>query len=189
MKKILTFVVVSSLVFGAATLATHAKTGSSLSESTVSSKNKNAETARTYTESPYVSQQSHDVQTTLGVRISGLVCDLCVHGIEEQLKTLPFVHEAKAFPKDGVVFLALEGGKPDPGKVADILVAQGYAVHNLTLASAGIKEAVSNPKAFSEILWKNGAEEQKIFMSDEKNRNPTCNAKKNANFSSYSNAW
>ena len=184
MKKFFTLVLATATVFGGVTLATHAKPLGITSPAT-------RDTPTPVVAQSAVTSYSNDIlnPSLLGARISGLVCDLCVTGIEKQLKSLPFVKEARAFPRDGVVYLGLEGGKPQAEKIHNILTVQGYFVHNLTLSQDSIADASKNPSQFAQTLWKNGAEEQKILMSSEKNQQPTCKTKNNASFDSYQKAW
>ena len=113
----------------------------------------------------------------LAARISGLVCDLCVDGIEKKLGSVPSVTSVRAFPRDGVVFMSISQA-PDPARIGSVLLSQGYSVHDLLLAKADMATAVKNPKKYAETLWTMGASEQAKLMSDPKNQQPTCEKKK-----------
>ena len=114
---------------------------------------------------------------TLGVRISGLVCDLCVADITKALKKTPNVVDVGVFPRDGVVALSLSG-VPDQALIRTILQSEGYRVHAFALSSALMGVVQENPKAYAETLWKGGAQEQERLMSTKEGQQATCERKK-----------
>lgn len=108
---------------------------------------------------------------TVAVRISGLVCDLCIAGIEKDLKGMPHVSDVVVAPRDGIVAVQTTGAV-DESKIKRVLVEAGYAVHafshSATISVADIRHA---PAAEASSLWKNGASEQQSVLAHAKNPN------------------
>lgn len=125
--------------------------------------------------------------TLLAARISGLVCDLCVDRIEKELNAVPSIVSVKAFPREGVVFMGIQG-IPDIKMVSSTLLKEGYNVHDLFLTKGNLDDAAKNPTEYAKNIWTAGAVEQKKLMSDPKNLQPTCEKKKEF-ASAYSNPF
>lgn len=124
---------------------------------------------------------------TLGVRISGLVCDLCISDIEKSIQKMTNVVGVKAFPRDGVVVISLQG-EPDQRMIETVLKNEGYNVHAFALSEQTLELASENPSEYAKQLWEGGASEQILVMSTPEGRVSTCEQKKD--FSHYQQvAW
>ena len=124
---------------------------------------------------------------TLGIRVSGLVCDLCVGDIEKAIKSTDNVVDAVAFPRNGVVIVSLSG-EPNQSIIQTILQHEGYKVHGFALSQESIQLASENPKKYADNLWVGGAYEQEVIMSTKEGQQSTC--EKKASFGHYQQtAW
>lgn len=114
---------------------------------------------------------------TVAVRISGLVCDLCVDGIEKKLKGMANVQESKAMPRDGIVVMRIEGNPPPATDIAKTLTQEGYNVHAITLSDVAYEDVLKDPKRSAMLIWDGGTKEQDLVMKDPAAKAATCNQK------------
>ena len=111
-----------------------------------------------------ISSYAQAANQTVAVRISGLVCDLCVGGIEKQLKQLPSVQGVVVAPRYGLVALDATSSV-DEKALKTILVEAGYRVHQVSISAVPLAAIRSNPEKQAQTIWKGGAAEQKQVLA------------------------
>jgi copper chaperone CopZ len=112
-----------------------------------------------------VSLSSNSV-SVLAVRISGLVCDLCINEIQASLKKLPNVVAAIADPRDGVAALSLTGPGPTDEIITKVFTNAGYSVHAVTRSkSVPWSSFVKAPTAAMNVWWGSANEQKKVLAS------------------------
>ena len=111
----------------------------------------------------------------VAVRISGLVCDLCVENIEKGLKNLPNVQDALADPRPGLIAMTITGSGPSEQSVRKFLLNEGYSVHAFAYSTKLSLSAIrSDPEKSTKFLWAGGDSEQKILLENTPANLSTC---------------
>jgi copper chaperone CopZ len=103
--------------------------------------------------------------SVLAARISGLVCDLCIHDIQKQLQRLPNVTAAFADPREGVAALSLSGPGPTDEAVTKVLTNAGYSVHAVVRSSSVPWTTFLQKPTAAMAIWWGSANEQKTVLA------------------------
>lgn len=127
---------------------------------------------------------------TVAVRISGLVCDLCIDGIEKHLHDVPGVRQSFVSLKDGVVAMDVDnaqafitGAKAQSIKGA--LVSAGYQVHQISQTSISLATIEKNPKQAAARIWSGNSEQEELLKKTPADQQGETCGKKQAGFGVY----